>query len=34
MVQDDSAKILSSLTDISSVLVEVQYARAQLGLAV
>jgi hypothetical protein len=32
--QDDSAKILSSLTDISSVLVEVQYARAQLGLAV
>jgi len=33
-VQDDSAKILSSLTDISSVLVEVQHARAQLGLAV
>ena len=32
--QDDSAKILSSLTDISSVLVEVQFARAQLGLAV
>jgi hypothetical protein len=32
--QDDSAKILSSLTDISSVLIEVQYARAQLGLAV
>jgi hypothetical protein len=34
LVQDDSAKILSSLTDISSVLVEVQYARAQLGLAI
>ena len=34
LAQDDSAKILSSLTDISSVLVEVQYARAQLGLAV
>jgi len=33
-VQDDSAKILSSLTDISSVRVEVQHARAQLGLAV
>jgi hypothetical protein len=32
LVQDDSAKILSSLTDIRSVLVEVQYARAQLGL--
>src|SRR5215831_12051269 len=34
LAQDDSAKILSSLTDISSVLVEVQHARAQLGLAV
>lgn len=34
LAQDDSAKILSSLTDISSVLVEVQFARAQLGLAV
>ena len=34
LAQDDSAKILSSLTDISSVLGEVQYARAQLGLAI
>src|SRR5262245_64431790 len=34
LAQDDSAKILSSITDISSVLIEVQYARAQLGLAV
>src|SRR5262245_4543743 len=34
LVQDDSEKILSSLTDISSVLVEVQHARSQLGLAV
>jgi hypothetical protein len=34
LAQGDSAKILSSLTDISSVLGEVQYARAQLGLAI
>src|SRR5262249_431302 len=34
LAQDDSAKILSSITDISSVLVEVQHVRAQLGLAV
>ena len=34
LAQDDSAKILSSITDITSVLVEVQHVRAQLGLAV
>ena len=34
LAQDDSAKILSSITDINSVLVEVQHVRAQLGLAV
>jgi hypothetical protein len=32
LAQSDVAKILSSLTDVSSILGEVQYARAQLGL--
>lgn len=34
LAQNDSAKILLSLTDINSVLGEVQFARAQLGLTI